>query len=495
MSLLAWFPLNGNLNNLGLSDVTLTNSNATVATGKQFNNGYEFNGTSSCLYTSKTSKELFADENSFTLAIMAYCTAYPTTQTGLLCSNQYQSSGCGIGLKTDGTICLQLDNSSSSTDGSTGVKLPLNKWTHIAYTYYHSTKTLSLYIDGVLSNTRTVSFDWIPGGYKFYIGRNTQGGWKGYYTGILKDARIYNHCLSVIEINEIKKQCFLYYNFEDGLYDNENIVDSSGFSNNGKFLAINNGVDSTTSESITPTYFTNSTMVGDLSINFGYKYPYKNSIDTGLKVEDWGFDKCDRSLEVWIYPTAAGPILGTTALSWMLNKNSTTSIQFVQWDAGGGHTNTMSMSTNAANNAWSHIVVTWNSDTLSFYVNGELKTTKQGTNSDKGNKAVAGNLMIGGNIYKFGSNTMCMSGYMSLVKLYDTCLSATDVADMYKSKGYVSSTGDLFAYKFTETANSTSNLINITGISEANEFTNPTSGTEYMEVYSTKIQANNIYEL
>ena len=47
MSLKVWLPLNGNLNNQGLADVTVTNNGATVNSAGKIGSCYAFNGSSS----------------------------------------------------------------------------------------------------------------------------------------------------------------------------------------------------------------------------------------------------------------------------------------------------------------------------------------------------------------------------------------------------------------------------------------------------------------
>ena len=46
MSLRVWLPLNGNLNNYGISDITVTNNGATVDNNGKIGKCYKFDGTS-----------------------------------------------------------------------------------------------------------------------------------------------------------------------------------------------------------------------------------------------------------------------------------------------------------------------------------------------------------------------------------------------------------------------------------------------------------------
>lgn len=450
MSLLFRFPLNGNLTNKGQYEVSLINSNATVGTGTKFNNGYSFNGTSAFLTTNKKCSDLFSNGDSFSISVFVSIVAYPTTQTGIVCCNQYHQQGFGIGLRTTGVPVLMIMGTSEGKEVSANKAIPLNTWTHLAYTYNAENKKAQLYMDGLVIASATPTFNWVSGSNTFAIGKNTQGGWGGFFKGNIKDVRVYNETLSVSEIKEISKDCFVYYDF-NYIMDNK-CFDSSGNSNTG----IINGT-STLSE---------DTRSGLNSMEF----TGTNYINTGIQSKEWGFSNSSKSVEIWTYLNGTDPhkLIGTLNYSWQIRYTGT-AIQFIQWDSSGGSSNTMNLSTTVSANAWHHIIVTWDNTKLVLYIDGVAKVTKSATTTAT-NKIVSDNINIGGNIYKFGSNVSGLNGKIALVKLYDSCLSATDVSDLYSVKGFVSDEGELFVYQLDEIEGNTSDVVDFNGVSAANAF-------------------------
>lgn len=450
MSLLFRFPLNGNLTNKGQYEVSLINSNATVGTGTKFNNGYSFNGTSAFLATNKKCSDLFSSGDSFSISVFVSIAAYPTTSTGIVCCNQYQQQGFGIGLRTTGVPVLMIMGTSEGKEVSANKAIPLNTWTHLAYTYNAENKKAQLYMDGLVIASATSTFNWVSGSNTFAIGKNTQGGWDGFFKGNIKDVRVYNETLSVSEIKETSKDCFAYYDF-NYIMDNK-CFDSSGNSNTG----IINGT-STLSE---------DTRSGLNSMEF----TGTNYINTGIQSKEWGFSNSSKSVEIWTYLNGTDPhkLIGTLNYSWQIRYTGT-AIQFVQWDSSGGSSNTMNLATTVSANAWHHIIVTWDNTKLVLYIDGVAKVTKSATTTAT-NKIVSDNINIGGNIYKFGSNVSGLNGKIALVKLYDSCLSATDVSDLYSVKGFVSDESELFVYQLDEIEGNTSDVVDFNGVSAANAF-------------------------
>ena len=451
MSLLFRFPLNGNLTNKGQSEVSLSNSNATVGTGTKFNNGYSFNGTSAFLATNKKCSDLFSSGDSFSISVFVSITAYPTTQTGIVCCNQYQQQGFGIGLRTTGIPVLMIMAASTGHEVSASKAIPLNTWTHLAYTYNSENKKAQLYVDGTVVASVTPSFEWVSGSNTFAIGKNTQGGWGGYFNGNIKDVRVYNEALSLSEIKEIGKDCFAYYDF-NYIMDNK-CFDSSGNSNTGTIIGTATLSDDTRS-GLNSMEFTGS-----------------NYINTGIKSKEWGFSNCSRSVEMWVYleGTAQHKLIGTLNYSWEIYYTGS-AIRFVQWDSSGSSSsNKMNVSANVSANAWHHIVLTWNSLTLTLYIDGVAKGTNNGDTTTT-NKTTTDNITIGGNIYKFGSTVSGLTGKIALTKLYDSCLSATDVSELYSVKGFVSDESELFVYQLDEIEGNTSDVVDFNGVSSANVF-------------------------
>lgn len=212
MSLMVWLPLNGDLNNQGLSGISL-NSNSTPV--------FDNNGKIGKCYS--TSTYLYND-NYTELSDGIFSVAYWVKYTSFPQYNEYRVSLNGtsssdymfmIGVQT--TSGLLSVNASSS-----GTSLSLNKWYHVAYTYDGTTGIL--YLDGIKIKTWT-GFTCNKSATHLTI--NGRYGSRPIHSGsYLNDVRIYNHCLSAKEVKEISKGLVLHYkltgNGQENLLKNTN---------------------------------------------------------------------------------------------------------------------------------------------------------------------------------------------------------------------------------------------------------------------------------
>lgn len=126
-------------------------------------------------------------------------------------------------------------------------------------------------------------------------------------------------------------------------------------------------------------------------------------------------------------------IVGKPSPNWewsiMHGENGITnsSLTFVYWTTGGGHTNGPVINiSNFFSTEWVHVVVSWNHITseTSIYKNGVLQRTDfwtaPSTNQNRNN-----NIYLGGGIYTW--NTGYWNGELSLFRVYNRSLSAKEV--------------------------------------------------------------------
>ena len=160
------------------------------------NNGFSFNGT-----TKIQASGLMGSPTSFTLAAWVNLTS---------------AGGNGAEVISLGDCAvIRLDVSSSTRayfyDGSSWQRVSYSKtyagtgWHHFAATFDGSTKTYTLYVDGVQVATatfaNTVSFAGL--GSNTVLGRHGNGG-SGYdLTGVEDDVRVYNYALSATEVGDL----------------------------------------------------------------------------------------------------------------------------------------------------------------------------------------------------------------------------------------------------------------------------------------------------
>ena len=198
MSLQVWLPLNGNLNNQGLSEVTITNSGATVNSSGKIGSCYSFNGSNNKIQISNAPKP-----NNISVAMWFKRNA--TTNTRQFLYTQWQ----GITLELDGSN--KITCSINTADGQVGhcntttTITTDSGWTHIVYTFEQGVGT-KLYINGLFIQSASVT--------KPIVWSNNAGNigyYSTYFNGCVNDFRIYDHCLSDKEVKEISKGLVLHY--------------------------------------------------------------------------------------------------------------------------------------------------------------------------------------------------------------------------------------------------------------------------------------------
>lgn len=225
MALRVWLPLNGTLENKGISDLVFSNTNTTNIT-------IDNNGKIGKCYSRATKGNdgrIISDKNiNLNNDISMCCWAYVSncvgdTANGLVSAHSHaDNTGIGITVKqismSDYRMSCNTGYGSGRTYnayyGTTNIK---NAWHHLSLTYSKSKAQLLLYVDGNLEYTlnnynnsskddKIVIFDWST----TYDSPNYRPASK------LNDVRIYDHCLSQKEVKEISKGLVLHYKL-DGL--------------------------------------------------------------------------------------------------------------------------------------------------------------------------------------------------------------------------------------------------------------------------------------
>ena len=207
MALQVWLPLNGNLENRGLSNTTVAVSGAAVDNSGKIGSCYKFDGSDD--YISINSSILYSafkgQAQPFSIAM--WCYHMDTTRAILF--GDYQLSG-GIGfnieLKTNHIFRFYWNN---NPDYSSTVDVGLNTWTHVAVTYDGS--SLCFYKNGVIENTVSITLAALnKTSGSFYLGRDSRTGTTA-LNGKLNDVRIYDHCLSRQEVKDLARGLIVHY--------------------------------------------------------------------------------------------------------------------------------------------------------------------------------------------------------------------------------------------------------------------------------------------
>lgn len=217
MALRVWLPLNGNLNNIGCSNVTVTNNGATVDANGKIGSCYSFDGTNDMLSFTPNIDGL----SQLSIALWVCPTvANPTGAVFSFENNTYWQ------LTVRGTSIDVRDNSIgvSGTRKTFSIgSFTAGVWVHIVVTY--NAGTLKIYRDGIITNTYTVGGTMLNTGItNGRIGSTVQTGY--FYNGKINDFRVYDHCLSAAEVKEISQGLVLHYKLDasGGEFANPNLL-------------------------------------------------------------------------------------------------------------------------------------------------------------------------------------------------------------------------------------------------------------------------------
>jgi len=165
----------------------------------------------------------------FWIKIISWNTSYATFFQAGLGSTPWNNYIFGILRNNQNSnLCFTLTNSSGSSTNASYVtsNLNLNQWYHLAFTY--KAGVVCTYIDGALDKTYNTTY--VPnfaGITHISIGRSTNN--SNYQTNCgLNDFRIYDHCLSSMEVKELSKGLVLHYPLNRGGLGPSNLL-KNGF--------------------------------------------------------------------------------------------------------------------------------------------------------------------------------------------------------------------------------------------------------------------------
>lgn len=215
MSLQVWLPLNGSLENQGLTDITIINNGATVNNTGKIGQCYYFNASS---YLNESTYNW----TNFNTTEFSLCCWYKEPSPVASGNSQIICIGTNSGWNNIRIGLLRRTSNGypmfSVSDGSNAVQyncttttFSFDTWNHIACTYNNG--EIKIYLNGILNKTYTTTI--VPvlnSSQHLGIGAASNGAEK--LTGYLNDVRIYDHCLSQKEIEELAKGLILHYKLD-----------------------------------------------------------------------------------------------------------------------------------------------------------------------------------------------------------------------------------------------------------------------------------------
>ena len=246
MSLVVWLPLNGSIKNQGLLDAKITGSGVSVNNNGKIGQCYSFSGSN---YISINKRAIVPNAPEWTFSCWLYLNDTTTTTATCLFSERTGNNSNGY------TIFIYPNTSKILIDD--GTRWEVTSITFTATTWYHFVVTRNpngkfLYINGELKDsTQTVGTTSAVNANGCLIGyaqssTSLTTGSQG-LKGRLNDVRIYNHCLSQKEIEEISKGLVLHYKLDNNNIGNENLLlnsltPTSGNGATGVVKSIENGI-------------------------------------------------------------------------------------------------------------------------------------------------------------------------------------------------------------------------------------------------------------
>lgn len=236
MSLVAWYPLNGDLKDKGILGNDLINNGAIVSEEGKIGKCYEF--TSSSHYM-ETANEIDA-YNQVSLCAWINVSNTVSTNEPLPIISIFNNNANGV------LFCLRFLNNKwcpnityyngnvTSDYNIQGDAIPYSKWVHIAAIIDFQTNNFFIYLNGEYygkkTNTDTIS---PMVNTKLYLNQYGSNYLVRNFRGYMNDIRVYDHCLSDAEVKEISKGLVLHYTM-DSMYGNSNLIKT-----NDTFVSVN----------------------------------------------------------------------------------------------------------------------------------------------------------------------------------------------------------------------------------------------------------------
>ena len=245
MSLQVWLPLDGTLNNNGLSNLIFTNlgaSNTTVSTAGKIGSCYQNNAFTAGGMRSSATIDLGINQSMFCWVNFTTLNSSSSLGGSLVSQHRYvNNTGMGLTIKyvssTTGYLSVNTGNGSSRTYNTYCATTLMNAgtWYHVGYTYDGA--QIKLYVNGVCEKTQAYTGMSVPADYLvvFCWSMNAASGNAVQSTynlnGKLNDVRIYDHCLTPSEVKEISQGLVLHYQFDgyEAGYGNPNLLTNSDF--------------------------------------------------------------------------------------------------------------------------------------------------------------------------------------------------------------------------------------------------------------------------
>ena len=364
------------------------------------------------------------DAPDYTIAGWYYPTSYPSS--GEYYTLATKGSHYEVHMDDAGELVINWDNGSNwDTIFATGT-LPLNTWTHVAYSYTNGEQ--KLYLNGVLETTATFSDGYLFNDSPLFVGYDSAPTTRG-FRGNIEEFSFYDSALSASDVAAVAaathscpsttRTAIAEWRFDDAGWDGtaNEVVDSSGNNLHGTAVSVS-GFPNTNTASPALAGDPGTCAYGAFDLgNNGYVTITDPGADSVLDVTELTFS-------AWVYPNAYPP----STLSTLITKNThfevhitTTGQVIFEWYADSdwqGVTTTATLPLSQ----WSHVAVTFEAGEQKIYIDGVLSTSDTNANALEPNDDP---IAVG---YDLNPTSRAFDGHLDEVRLYGAKLTASEIS-------------------------------------------------------------------
>ncbi|MDB9823786.1 BspA family leucine-rich repeat surface protein [Flavobacteriaceae bacterium] len=213
--LVAWYPFNGNANDLASNPVNGSVSQAVLTTDRnnQTDQAYQFNGADNYIVLAQNDKFSLSQ---LTISAWVNTSRYNNavrdqgdSQQVITSNRGYSGWGSGFEFYTGGYNIDQSDpylrsavswsiNGNGGLDSGENGEFSINEWVHVVYT--HDANQAQLFVNGVLTSTESIG-QLSTNAIDTYIGARPQG--RHPFTGKIDDVGYWNRALTAAEVAQL----------------------------------------------------------------------------------------------------------------------------------------------------------------------------------------------------------------------------------------------------------------------------------------------------
>lgn len=307
MSLAVWLPLNGDLHNQGLSSTTFSGTAAYKSYGKLGGQSLSLQNRITCSTPALNGVQFFSiafwcriEANPDSTADYMDIISFTDQKSDNSANGQFRFE-TGYLTDSEGGVHWHDNTTNAIINGFNryNTAAQRNEWHHIVVTI--ADNSVKSYYDGALQKTQTTNLN---------KGHLTGSWWMGESTtrGCIQDVRIYDHCLSSKEVEEIAKGLVLHYPLNNNGLGNTNLALNTSYEMHSYTI---------------PSYYirTDNTSTDFFNLSVGDTYTCRAKItagekDTCLRIQFWTAENTRTSIfGNWIAAGTTGYSIITSTLT------------------------------------------------------------------------------------------------------------------------------------------------------------------------------------